>query len=178
MSGSQSSESFADVFKWSISSEDITKYGGAGSYYIGVAFVSNETINGTTATVGGRIFYYGGPMPMYALAATAKYCFYYEPHSKNWLTDGCRVSSDISDAVECSCTHTTLFAAGLVPLSVQPASQIVLSKISSEVNLSVYVTMVVLSCAYVLLSVWAKIRDRADVKAVRSQELCLYFGSI
>jgi hypothetical protein len=87
-------------------------------------------------------------------------CYYYDVNTGKWLTDGMELYED-SDLTKthCSSSHLTSFAGGLVLLPQEINFQHVFANAAFTQNPFIYVTLILVTCVYVLFAVWAKWMD-------------------
>jgi hypothetical protein len=92
-------------------------------------------------------------------------CYYYDVNAGKWQSDGMEIYED-SDLTKthCSSNHLTSFAGGLVVLPQTINFQHVFANGSFTKNPFIYVTVIVVTCIYILFALWAKYMDMRDRK--------------
>jgi len=97
-------------------------------------------------------------------------CYYYDVNTGKWLTDGMELYEDTNlEQTHCSSSHLTSFAGGLVLLPQEINFQHVFANAAFTRNPFIYVTLILVTCVYVLFAVWAKwmdVRDRRKANIV------------
>ena len=87
-------------------------------------------------------------------------CYYYDVNTGKWLTDGMELYEDTNlEQTHCSSSHLTSFAGGLVLLPQEINFQHVFANAAFTQNPFIYVTLILVTCVYVLFAVWAKWMD-------------------
>jgi hypothetical protein len=92
-------------------------------------------------------------------------CYYYDVNTGKWQSDGMEIYED-SDLTKthCSSNHLTAFAGGLVVLPQTINFQHVFANASFTKNPFIYLTIIVVTCIYILFAFWAKYMDTRDRK--------------
>jgi hypothetical protein len=92
-------------------------------------------------------------------------CYYYDVNTGKWQSDGMEIYED-SDLTKthCASNHLTSFAGGLVVLPQTINFQHVFANASFTKNPFIYVTVIVVTCVYILFALWAKFMDMRDRK--------------
>ena len=92
-------------------------------------------------------------------------CYYYDVNTGKWQSDGMEIYED-SDLTKthCSSNHLTAFAGGLVVLPQTINFQHVFVNASFTKNPFIYLTVIVVTCVYILFALWAKYMDMRDRK--------------
>ena len=92
-------------------------------------------------------------------------CYYYDVNTGKWQSDGMEIYED-SDLTKthCSSNHLTAFAGGLVVLPQTINFQHVFANASFTKNPFIYLTVIVVTCVYILFALWAKFMDIKDRK--------------
>ena len=92
-------------------------------------------------------------------------CYYYDLNTGKWLTDGMDIYEDTNlSQTHCSSNHLTSFAGGLVFLPQEINFQHVFVNASFTRNPFIYVTLILVTCVYVIFAIWAKLMDVRDRK--------------
>jgi len=90
-------------------------------------------------------------------------CYFYDLNTGKWLSDGMDIYED-SDMIRthCASNHLTSFAGGLVVLPQEINFQHVFANASFTKNPFIYLTVIVITFAYILFALWAKYMDFRD----------------
>lgn len=92
-------------------------------------------------------------------------CYYYDHANGIWASDGVDVLSKTSIyETWCSTTHYTDFAGGFIVLPPAIDFNYVFANASFDKNKTIYITVIVVSCLYLLFAIWCRIMDRKDLK--------------
>jgi hypothetical protein len=102
-----------------------------------------------------------------ALRVVLSGCYYLDPVSGKWLSDGVEILSDSNSThTHCVSTHLTSFAGGFVVLPAKIDFTHVWQNASFSKNPTIYATCIALVSLYVLLAVWARYEDSRDRKKI------------
>jgi polycystin 1L2 len=92
-------------------------------------------------------------------------CYYFDVNDGKWLSDGMEILEDTNvKQTHCISTHLTSFAGGFVILPSSINFQYVFANASFSKNLLIYLTLIILTCLYILFAIWARIMDKRDLK--------------
>lgn len=95
-------------------------------------------------------------------------CYYLDQSTSDWSSYGTEVLADSNIThTHCISTHLTQFAGGLVIVPTEINFNKVWSNASFTRNMTIYLTVIIISSLYIGLLVWCGIMDRRDDK--RSQ---------
>jgi len=90
-------------------------------------------------------------------------CYYYDLASGKWISHGLEVYADTTiSKTHCGSQHLTQFAGGLIVLPSKINFEYVWANASFLKNPWIYTTVIVVTCLYVLLALWAYFMDRRD----------------
>jgi hypothetical protein len=90
-------------------------------------------------------------------------CYYIDGSTGKWSTYGVEIMSDSTlSYTHCKSNHLTTFAGGLDVLSVSINFYLVFSNSSFEQNKTIYLTVLILFCLYILFSIWGRWMDKQD----------------
>jgi hypothetical protein len=94
-------------------------------------------------------------------------CYFLEVSRGKWLSDGMEVleTTNITHT-HCVSNHLTSFAGGWMVLPPQINFEYVLANASFLKNPTIYITVIVLACLYILLAIWSRWMDRKDEQKV------------
>ena len=94
-------------------------------------------------------------------------CYYLDIETGKWLSDGVEVldTTNITHT-HCVSSHLTSFAGGWMVLPPQINFEYVLANASFLKNPTIYLTVIVLVCLYILLAIWSRWMDRKDEQKV------------
>ena len=94
-------------------------------------------------------------------------CYYYDTSTGIWSSNGMEVYEDTSlEQTHCMSYHLTSFAGGL---NLRPSIinfHYALSDSSFNQNPTIYITIVVFVCLYILFAIWSWNKDRSDLKKI------------
>ncbi len=95
-------------------------------------------------------------------------CYYFNKSSGYWSTEGLEVleSTNLTTTM-CEATHLTDFAGGFVVLPDSIDFDYVFAHASFAENMTIYVTVIIISCIYIVLVVFCMYMDRWDVAKTR-----------
>jgi hypothetical protein len=83
-------------------------------------------------------------------------CYYYDKSTSKWSSYGMEIQSDTDlTMAHCQSTHLTDFAGGLVVTPPSINFQYVWANAGFTQNLSLYITVIVVSCVYILAAILA-----------------------
>jgi len=90
-------------------------------------------------------------------------CYFYDLNTGKWLSDGMDIyeDSDLTNT-HCASNHLTSFAGGLVVLPQEINFQHVFANASFTKNPFIYLTVIIITCVYILFALWAKYMDFRD----------------
>ncbi len=98
-----------------------------------------------------------------ALRVVLSGCYYLDPVSGKWLSDGVEILYDSNSThTHCVSTHLTSFAGGFVVLPAKIDFSKVWQNASFTKNPTIYVTCIVLVSLYVILAIWSRYQDHRD----------------
>jgi hypothetical protein len=94
-------------------------------------------------------------------------CYYMDVKSGKWMSYGMEVleTTNITHT-HCVSNHLTSFAGGWMVLPPQINFEYVLANASFLKNPTIYITVIVLVCLYILLAIWSRWMDRKDEQKV------------
>jgi hypothetical protein len=94
-------------------------------------------------------------------------CYYMDVETGKWLSDGMEVleTTNITHT-HCVSNHLTSFAGGWMVLPPQINFEYVLANASFLKNPTIYITVIVMVCLYILLAIWSRWMDRKDEQKV------------
>ena len=94
-------------------------------------------------------------------------CYYMDIDSGKWMSYGMEVleTTNITHT-HCVSNHLTSFAGGWMVLPPQINFEYVLANASFLKNPTIYITVIVLVCLYILLAIWSRWMDRKDEQKV------------
>ena len=94
-------------------------------------------------------------------------CYYLDTKTGKWLSDGMEVleTTNITHT-HCVSNHLTSFAGGWMVLPPQINFEYVLANASFLKNPTIYITVIVMVCLYILLAIWSRWMDRKDEQKV------------
>ncbi|XP_066966740.1 serine-rich adhesin for platelets-like [Macrobrachium rosenbergii] len=103
----------------------------------------------------------------YTLQTITPICRFWNSEAESWDTDGCRVTPATNTRmVRCACNHLTSFGSDFFvpPNTIDFGS--VYDNLGAKLkdNFAVLVTICVLLALYVLVGIWARYKDKQDVK--------------
>ena len=103
----------------------------------------------------------------YWLRIYASGCYYMDPATKKWSTNGMEILSDSNlTHTHCLASHLTTFAGGFIVLPNAINFDQVWANASFLQNPVIYSTVIALVCLYVVLAVWARYMDWKDEQKV------------
>lgn len=92
-------------------------------------------------------------------------CYYLNESTASWSSYGAEVLSDSNIThTHCITNHLTQYAGGLVILPPQIDFASVWANASFTKNLTIYLTVIIISSLYLLLLMWCRYQDRCDEK--------------
>ena len=92
-------------------------------------------------------------------------CYYYDANTGKWYSDGMEIAEDTTvRKTHCSSNHLTSFAGGLVILPSAINFQYVFANVSFSKNPLIYSTIIIITCIYILFALWARFKDKQDLK--------------
>jgi hypothetical protein len=90
-------------------------------------------------------------------------CYYIDESTGKWSSYGVEVMNDTTlTYTHCKSNHLTTFAGGLDVLPVSINFYLVFSNPSFEQNKTIYLTVLILFCLYILFSIWGRWMDKQD----------------
>jgi len=99
-------------------------------------------------------------------------CYYYDVNTGKWASDGMEIYDDTDlRQSHCSSNHLTSFATGLVLVPQEINFQYVFANASFTRNKIVYITVIVVTCIYIIFAIWAKYMDVRDMKKLNNVAL-------
>ena len=190
--GDTPSESNYDIWKLFCPGRDLRQYTSPGVYYY-MLFANKNQTNGRQGKVGlgfrelneTELETYCSSVallslnnmtkpPMLSNNLTFTYSFslrayssgcYYIDSTGAWLSDGVEVLEDTNmDFTHCQSNHLTEYAGGFVTLPPQPDFNAAFVKASFTQNLTIYITVILLTCLYIVLAVLSRYWDYLDAK--------------
>ncbi|XP_068248147.1 uncharacterized protein [Palaemon carinicauda] len=103
----------------------------------------------------------------YTLQTITPICRYWNTETESWGTDGCRVTPATNTRmVRCACNHLTSFGSDFFV----PPNTIDFGSVYNDLgaklkdNFAVLVTICVILALYILVGIWARYKDKQDVK--------------
>jgi hypothetical protein len=98
-------------------------------------------------------------------------CYYYDTTHSQWMSSGVELVNDmVMDLhlkyAHCRSTHLTEFAGGFLVLPSSINFEYVFANASFDRNPVIYLTVIILTCLYVLFAIWARYMDKKDAKRV------------
>ena len=102
------------------------------------------------------------------LRAYSSACYYYDQSTTRWSSHGLYLveSGTNESSVHCQSTHLTDFAGGFVVLPAAIDFDYVFANASFNRNLTIYITVIVIVCLYILASLVCFYFDKRDKKRV------------
>lgn len=105
--------------------------------------------NGTTLNFELRIFSSG--------------CYYLDKTTGEYSSEGVDILEDSNFThTHCLSTHLTEFAAGFIVLPSEIHFDEVFANSSFDKNPTIYITVILVCCLYILLLIWSRLKDRKD----------------
>ncbi|XP_023236367.1 uncharacterized protein LOC111635594 [Centruroides sculpturatus] len=105
----------------------------------------------------------------YCLFSTA--CYYFDENSELWRTDGCEVEAVSEMETNCSCDHLTSFAGSFLVAPNMVDFDYVFAHADFSNNYIIYMTLIVTFIIYVCLMIWARWKDKKDVRKLGATPL-------
>lgn len=94
-------------------------------------------------------------------------CFYVDKKHGKWSSFGVDIIKDTNYTyTHCMSSHLTEFAGGFVVLPSKINFEYVWANASFLNNPTIYITIIVVTCLYILFAIWSHYMDRADLKRV------------
>ena len=104
----------------------------------------------------------------YELRVWTSGCYYLD-RNKQWQGDGVVVGSQTNhDQTQCFSTHLTTFAGGFIVLPAPVNWNYVFANADFAKNKTIYITLMVICILYLLLMIYARVKDRKDLQKVRA----------
>ena len=92
-------------------------------------------------------------------------CYYFDVSNGKWFSDGMEIFEDTDvKQTHCKSTHLTSFAGGFVFLPSSINFQYVFANASFSHNLLIFLTLIILTCLYIVFAIWARVMDKKDLK--------------
>jgi hypothetical protein len=92
-------------------------------------------------------------------------CYYYDVNSGKWSSHGMELHNNTNlDETYCSSYHLTSFASGLKFLPSAINFEYVFANGSFLTNPIIYSTVIAMACLYVLFAIWARYKDKQDLR--------------
>lgn len=90
-------------------------------------------------------------------------CYYLDTSTGNWSSDGVQVLHDTNYThTHCTSTHLTDFAGGFLVVPNEINFESAFANSSFEQNLTIYLTVIIVTCLYILFAVWSRFMDIKD----------------
>ena len=91
-------------------------------------------------------------------------CLYFNKESSSWQSDGLRVLENGTDytTIHCETDHLTEFAGGFTVVPPSIDFNYVFANASFDKNPTVYVTVIVVTCLFILMAIWCVYMDKRD----------------
>jgi hypothetical protein len=106
----------------------------------------------------------------YELRVYTSGCYYLDI-DKQWQGDGVIVGSLTNhEQTQCFSTHLTTFAGGFIVLPAPVNWNYVFANADFAKNKTIYITLMVICILYILLMIYARIKDKKDVQKVRQSQ--------
>ena len=106
----------------------------------------------------------------YELRVYTSGCYYLDKN-KQWQGDGVVVGSLTNhEQTQCFSTHLTTFAGGFIVLPAPVNWNYVFANADFAKNKTIYVTLMVICILYLLLMIYARVKDKKDVQKVRQHQ--------
>lgn len=94
-------------------------------------------------------------------------CYYLDPETGLWSSYGLEILSDSNIThTHCVSSHLTSFAGGYIVLPAAINFDSVWSKASFLDNPTIYITIIVITCLFVILLIWSVRKDYLDKKKI------------
>ena len=91
-------------------------------------------------------------------------CYYMDLSTGKWSSDGVEVQSDTSFLyTHCKSSHLTTFAGGWIVLPSAINFDYVFANASFDKNKTIYLTVAILFCLYILFAIWGRYMDKQDM---------------
>ena len=101
----------------------------------------------------------------FMIRAYSSGCYYFDVNNGKWFSDGMEIFEDTDvKQTHCISTHLTSFAGGFVILPSAINFQYVFANASFTQNPLIYLTVIILTCVYILFAIWARFKDKRDLK--------------
>ena len=101
----------------------------------------------------------------FKIRAYSSGCYYYDANTGKWYSDGMEIAEDTTvKQTHCLSNHLTSFAGGLVILSSTINFQYVFAIGSFNQSPFIYSTIIIITCIYIIFALWARIKDKQDLK--------------
>ncbi|XP_022236746.1 polycystic kidney disease protein 1-like 2, partial [Limulus polyphemus] len=100
----------------------------------------------------------------YSLRIYTSGCYFYDYELKIWSGSGCYVHSANSALTHCKCNHLTSFGSGFFVTPNTIDFSYVFANAGFADNVTIYMTIIVTLLIYVLLMIWARVKDKKDVE--------------
>ncbi|XP_042888379.1 uncharacterized protein LOC122263814 [Penaeus japonicus] len=160
-----------DTHDWFFTSKDINE---TGQYFVGVGEfkpdfdlslmqdpwgnnVTNEVLQNISIDYSLRVFTSG--------------CYYFNKTLKDWVDDGLEVVFSNYKVTECNTTHLTSFGSGMFVMPNTIDFSFVFANMGFSDNLTIYVTLILSLTIFVILMVWARVKDKKDVSQLGATPL-------
>ncbi|XP_066985426.1 LOW QUALITY PROTEIN: polycystin-1-like protein 2 [Macrobrachium rosenbergii] len=152
-----------DTYDWFIPSASIN---GTGRFFVGVGEfkkdfnvklmsdpvandVKNDVMTNVTCDYTMRVFTAG--------------CFYFNTKEKSWMSNGLEVVYADSQRTTCEATHLTSFGSGFIVAPNTVDFNYVFANMGFDDNLTIYITLIISITIFILMMVWARLKDRKDI---------------
>jgi polycystin 1L2 len=95
-------------------------------------------------------------------------CYYLDTSTGNWTSDGTHVLSDTNYThTHCSSSHLTDFAGGFLVVPNEINFESVFANASFDQNMTIYLTVIIVTCLYILFAVWCRFMDIKDTNKTK-----------
>ncbi|XP_064099124.1 location of vulva defective 1-like [Macrobrachium nipponense] len=111
--------------------------------------VKNDVMTNVTCDYTMRVFTAG--------------CFYFNTKEKSWMSNGLEVVYADSQRTTCEATHLTSFGSGFIVAPNTIDFNYVFANMGFDDNLTIYITLIISITIFILMMVWARLKDRKDV---------------
>lgn len=158
-----------DYYLFYVSQRELNNY--VGNIGLGLRELTwNETQAYCSATLNEPPVVVGEPTNFtsnFSIGIFSAACFYVDKRQGKWSSFGVAVVNDTNYTyTHCMSSHLTEFAGGFVVLPSKINFEYVWANASFLNNPTIYITIIVVTCLYILFAIWSHYMDRADLKRV------------